>query len=396
MTPDKGMARVLACLMGLFAWMAWGQAAADSKRQDVYWSGFAFTGEASSREDAVPYMDAAVTGRGAEALNMQMLAALHRRPPSHIAVIDGAGLAQLGGTTSATVLAAAIDRETVSIEPIGGQYKILVELALQALLFDFREQQVIASYPMTLQYTDLMSHQPSHADLRSIVEDLVYGSADNQLASILAKTLSDVRLPDAAVRRIQVGGVALSDTARQKLPNGASESLLKATLSHELSKIISSNAGIGLLPPSVGEAIGGTMAARFSDGRVFQLTIPEADYVIRVHIDDWRRGVLKRTPAMRQELFGAFFNIEVLEPHSGTVYFNQPLRKGATKIIPATQEEVDAWSASYETLLAGFDAFAKAASAQPGHRDWLGEQKPGGRSLQQHTKALQELIQSCR
>lgn len=396
MSPNRGMARVLACLVGLSAWMAWGTVAADGGKQDVYWAGFAFTGEASTRGDAVPYTDAAVEGRGAEALNMQMLAALHRNPPTHITVIDGTGLAQLDGTTSATVLAAAIDRETLSIEPIGGQYKVLVELALQALLFDFREQQVIASYPITLQHIDLMGHQPSRGELRAIVENLAYGNGDNHLPEVLASTLAGARLPNAATRRLQVGGVALSDTARQKLPNGTGESLLKATLSHELSKIISSNTGIGLLPPSAGEAIGGTMAARFADGRVFQLAIPEADYVIRVRIDDWRRGVLSQTPAMRQELFGAFFNIEVLEPHSGTVYFSQPLRKGATKVVPATQQDVDAWSASYETLLGGFDAFAKAAAARPGHREWLGEQKPGGRTLQQHTKALQELIQSCR
>ncbi len=95
-------------------------------------------------------------------------------------------------------------------------------------------------------------------------------------------------------------------------------------------------------------------------------------------------------------LFGAFFTAKVTEPFSGKVYFEQPLRKGATKVVPATQWQVDQWSASYETLLAGLDAFAGAAAKRADSRAWLDEQKPGGRPLQQQTQALQELIKSCR
>lgn len=70
----------------------------------------------------------------------------------------------LDGTTSATVLAAALDRELVSVEPIGNQYKVLVEVALQALFFDFRERQVIASYPLTLQRIDVQDYPEGRKD----------------------------------------------------------------------------------------------------------------------------------------------------------------------------------------------------------------------------------------
>ncbi len=138
------------------------------------------------------------------------------------------------------------------------------------------------------------------------------------------------------------------------------------------------------------------MAARFADGKVYQLKIPEPDYVITVQVDALKNGVINETPAMKTMLFGAFFTAKVTEPFSGKVYFEQPLRKGATKVVPVTQWQVDQWSASYETLLAGFDAFAGAAAKRADSRAWLDEQKPGGRPLQQQTQALQELIKSCR
>lgn len=370
-------------------------AQAGNDSQDTYWAGFAYTGQASFRADVVPHTSEAVDKGGIEALNARLLEALRRQPPRSLSLIEDQ-LASLDGSTSSIVLAAAVDRELVSIEPIGEQYKVLVEVALQAIFFDFRERQVVASYPMTLQRIDLADRRPGPDDITGIVAGMIYGDSPTDLPQVLAQSLVDARLPDASVRRLQVGEVAFSDQARQKLPSPSWEPVLRANLAHELTKTMTATTGIGMLPAATGEAIGGVMAARFADGSVYQLKIPEADYVVQLQIDDWRSGVIKETAAMKQMLFGAFFNVRVTEPHSGKVFFQQPLRKGATKVVPVTQQQVDHWSASYETLLAGLDSFAGAAAGRVGHREWLGEQKPGGRPLQQQTRALQELIQSCR
>lgn len=370
-------------------------AQAADKAQQVYWAGFAFTGEQAARSDVAPHSTAVIAERGADALNQQLAGALRRQPPAHLQLISDQ-LARLDGTTSATVLAAALDRELVSVEPIGDQYKVLVEVALQALFFDFRERQVIASYPVTLQRIDLHAYRPSDEDIEAIVAELLYGGAATDLPQALAQTLANAQLPNASMRRLQVGAVTLSDAARAKLPDPAMEGPLRATLAHELSKTLSSNAGIGLLPPATGEAIGGAMAARFADGKVYQLKIPEPDYVVKLQLEAIKSGVVNETAAMKTMLFGAFFQVTVTEPFSGKVYFDQPLRKGATKVVPVTQWQVDQWSASYETVLAGFDAFAGAAAKRADARAWLDEQKPGGRPLQQQIQALQELIKSCR
>lgn len=377
-------------LVSLCTW-----ACADAGKSPVYWAGFAFTGAQSDSHNATPHTNAAISDGGIEALNGKLSSALDRRPAQHLILIRDQ-LAKLDGSTSATVLAAALDRELVSVEPIAGQYKVLVEVALQALFFDFRERQVIASYPVTLQRIDLLDYRPDERQINAIVTGLLYGQADTDLPQVFAQTLATALLPNASVRRLQVGEVTLSDATIQKLPDPSWEASLRAGLAHELSKTLSAATGIGLLPPAAGQAIGGAMAARFADGKVYQLKIPEADYVISLQVDALKNGVVSETAAMKQMLFGAFFSIAVKEPFSGKVFFEQPLRKGATKVVPVTQSQVDQWSASYETLLAGFDAFAGAAAGRSGHKAWLDEQKPGGRPLQQQTQSLQELIKSCR
>ena len=174
----------------------------------------------------------------------------------------------------------------------------------------------------------MQDYRPDNDDIDAIVADLLYGGADTSLSQVLAASLAQARLPDAAVRRLQVGGVTLSDAARAKLPDPKWEAPLRATLAHELSKTLSSNTGVGLLPPASGQAIGGAMAARFADGKVYQLKIPEPDYVIQLQVDALKNGVIEETPAMKTMLFGAFFTAKVSEPFSGKVYFEQPLRRG--------------------------------------------------------------------
>ncbi|WP_260477048.1 hypothetical protein [Stenotrophomonas sp. 278] len=380
---------------GLVVVLASGAVQAADKSQQAYWAGFAYTADQSAVKASTPRTAAVLEARGLPTLNKALWARLNAQKPTQLELIDQP-LAMLDGTTSATVLAAALDRELVSVEPIGGQYKVLVEVALQALFFDFRERQVVASYPITLQRIDVQDYRPDASEVDAIIADLLYGNAATSLPQVLAATLNPAKLPDASVRRLQVGEVTLSDAARAKLPDPALEPVLRATLAHELSKAISSNTGIGLLPPATGQAIGGAMAARFADGKVYQLKIPEADYVIKLKLDAMKHGVINETPAVKTMLFGAFFNVSVVEPFSGKVFFDQPLRKGATKVVPVTQWQVDQWSASYETVLAGLDAFAGAAAKRADSRAWLDEQKPGGKPLQQQTQALQELIKSCR
>ncbi len=380
---------------GLVVVFASGVTQAADKSQQAYWAGFAYTADQSAVKASTPRTAAVLEARGLPTLNKVLWARLSTQKPTQLELIDQP-LAMLDGTTSATVLAAALDRELVSVEPIGDQYKVLVEVALQALFFDFRERQVVASYPITLQRIDVQDYRPDASEVDAIIADLLYGNAATSLPQVLATTLNPARLPDASVRRLQVGDVTLSDAARAKLPDPALEPVLRATLAHELSKAVSSNTGIGLLPPATGQAIGGAMAARFADGKVYQLKIPEPDYVIKLKLDAMKHGVINETPAVKTMLFGAFFNVSVVEPFSGKVFFDQPLRKGATKVVPVTQWQVDQWSASYETVLAGLDAFAGAAARRADSRAWLDEQKPGGKPLQQQTQALQELIKSCR
>jgi len=349
----------------------------------------AYTARAADVERLLPVSSTVVEAEGKHQLSRSLAAALQRRPPKHFD-LQFATLASLDGRSDAIVFAAAVDRESWTVERIAGKYKLLFEIAAEALFFDFRERQILFAYPITLQYIEVLDRPPGPSDLQAAAHRLLFGTASSSLQTVLPAEIHTLALPGSSSRRLQVVSVDLSEQAAAKIPEHQRD---PALIGHEFTKILASTWRLPMLPHARGQAIGGAMAARFDDGRIFNLSIPEPDYRIVLGVDDFRQKTLSETPAVRQQLYGAFFSVLVEEPLSGKAYFSQALRQGGTKIIPASQDMVDSAAAYYETLLAGLSSFAQAANGEA--KTWADEQ-PGGREFRQQMKTFKELIQLCR
>lgn len=364
-------------------------AASQLSPPSVHFAGIAYTGKAADAKSSLPHAHAAIERVTGVELNRQLARAMSVQAPKHFAV-RVAELGSLDGTGSAVVLAVALDRETVSTERIAGQYKLLYELAAQALFFDFREQQVLYSYPVTLQHIEVLAEAPTDEQIQAVADQVVLGREPTSLAGAMAAELENLSLPSPSSRRIQLVDVQLAEgvAGRPDL-----QKLDRELIGHEFSKVLAANLRLPLLPHALGQAVAGAMPARLADGKAFNLNIPKPDYRLVLEVSDFRDKTLKETPAFRQQLYGAFFRVRVDEPLSGAVFFDQPLRQGATKTIPVSQDEVDAAAAYYETLLTGFSSFAQASAGKD--LPWASEQT-GGREFKKQLTALKELIIQCR
>lgn len=377
------------CVALLFFGSAGTAAAAEGTGPQVYFAGIASTGSAGDTATRLPHVHAYLQQPRAILINQQLLRGLTARPPAHFQ-LRSAELASLDGNGGAVVMAVAIDRETVVQEHIAGQHKVLFELAAQALFFDFHERQVLFSYPITLQRIELYPALPTAAQIQAVADEVMAGTGPDSLPAALADELGPLTLPSASSRRLQLTEVVIPPALSARFPAGRIDD---AMVGHEFSKVLASTLRLPLLPYATGQAIGGAMAARVADGTVYNLTIPAPDYRITLEITDFREKTLSETPAVRQQLYGAFYRVRVEEPLSGKVYFDQSLRNGATRTIPASQDEVDSFAAYYETMLGGFSSFAQASSG--GATDWS-RQQTGGRAFSNQLKSLKELINSCR
>lgn len=363
-----------------------------SAQETIYFGGAAFTGAISEANENIPLTHAAIGEAGLVSINQELRRALSVRPPQHFR-LDYTDLAALDGAGSSMAMAIAIDRETITVEQVGAQYKLLIEIATQALFFDFRERMVRFAYPVTIQRIEVTNAPPSNARAAELAQQMLLGESPASLGPAVADALHGMRLPDAASRRLQVVEVTWSDKVATDFPQITRQAQV-GMAGHEFSKILSSGLQLGLLPYQSGHAIGNAMAARFADGRVYNLTIPPADYEIRVALQDFRSGVVKETAGFRQDILGAFFDIRIEEPLSGRSYLSQPLRFGATKTVPASQPAYDKEPAYYETLIAGLATFARSIAGD-GADNWVKEQ-PNARELRANLNSVRELIAKCR
>jgi hypothetical protein len=289
-----------------------------------------------------------------------------------------------------------LDRETISVETIGETRKILVELAGQALFFDFRESAVIAAFPIVNQYRDVKQSAVTREDIAAIVRDMYLGANGVNVLDDFTRTLATARLNPNVSRRIQVTEVKYEPALRSLLPEHLArddDRALRNTLAQEFSKYLSSGQGIPVLPYSVGHAIGNRMAGRFSNGSVFDLRIPEPDYVIRLDLRNLRKIEYERTAAGTSFVYGAYLHINVSEPLSNTVFLDAIIKNGATKIVPASQTSVDDWPAFQEALLALMEKFS-AALAKP-EAAWAAKHSDNA-AVVKEMKTLQKVLQSCR
>ena len=387
-------------LCAALLWMLWLSPGPALAAQDntVYFAGVAFTSAAANVKDAYPYASEALTHEGIVELNRQIQQEIRAQPLRMNVVFDGLG--SIKDSSKSTALALGIDRETTSGERIGNLYKLRVEIAAQALFFDFKERQVLGGFPFIIDFIDVdtSSTPPSSAEIQKAYHDIVFGApGQHSLASQFVSTLANIQIPNAANKHLRVTAVTLGPKAVEYI-QAASTQLDLAEIQHQVAQSfgqsLAQNQHISILPYSSNKAIGSSMAARFIEGEAYQLKIPDADYEIHLNVAGFKKIDQAQSSVARVFLYGAFVDVTVTEPLSGKVYVSQRIKQGETKTVPMTQSTLENWAPARDTMLVLFDNFTKALS--PGHSDWVKSGLPDTSQAKSQLSSLSELVQSCR
>ena len=128
---------------------------------------------------------------------------------------------------------------------------------------------------------------------------------------------------------------------------------------------------VAMLPYTKGQAIGAKMTGRFVDGRAYQLSIPDGDYVIDFHLLGLKTLSQDNEDGKTfNQAFFVFLGIHIEQPDLGKVYFDQPMRGTGTALLLKGQKP--GLSASYlETSAALLDGFAECLRDE--NDDWIAQ-----------------------
>jgi hypothetical protein len=370
--------------------------AAHAAQGTVYFAGIAFTGDASDSTHDFPHLTRLLDGAAVVQVNTGLRRQIDSHPGSTHVSFDQLG--SVKDASDATALALAIDREMTSVEHVGGLYKIRLEISAQALFFDFKEKQILGGLPLVLDYVDVKTSAPTDAEIDAGFRGMVLDTTSpSGLSAQFAAALARAQVPNAATRHLRVTSVTLAEKGKDYLRQYAplvNEDAFRTQVAQEFGKYLSSNQRLAILPYRSNRAIGSNMAARFVEGDVYDLKIPEADYDISLNVAGFKKLEQGRNNVNAVYIYGAFVDVTVQEPLSGKVYFRQSIKQGATKEVPVTQTSVDDWAASYESLLLLFNNLTQAIS-NPGSA-WTKSGLPEGTDAKAQLSSLAELIKSCR
>ena len=136
-----------------------------------------------------------------------------------------------------------------------------------------------------------------------------------------------------------------------------------------VAEALSSRTGVPILPFAKGNAIANVMAIKFADGEIFNITIPKPDYEVRVDIKALKKVLYGQVPAGASYVYGAFADVQIVEPLMDKSYLNASLKNGEVKSVPSTQTYVDDFPAYYDAINQLFVNLSLSIAGQD--RKWI-------------------------
>jgi hypothetical protein len=358
----------------------------------LQFAGFSFISDHAEIESRYPNTSALLK-EAPRLLDKKLLEQLNevRRDDLEIVTSKLANLRQGEGLA----LTLALDDEVVSIEEIGDLHKIVVRLNAQGLVFDFEELSVIASFPIAVEYLDVSTEPPSGEYLRGLVRKLYLGGLEVNLMDEFVASLEAVSIRERFGTRIGVEQVIIGEKATRHLPEYLRESprAARVMVAQSFSKFLSKNQRVSVLPYTKGHAIGNKMSARFSDGRVFTLEIPEPDYSVALDLRGFKKVEFDKQSSGTSWIYGAYLGIKVYESLTQKVFAELSLKNGVTKLVPASQTSVDDWAAYQESLLSLMQETTQQIDDPK--RSWA-KSHSADKSAVKHLKNLQPVMEACR
>ena len=254
--------------------------------------------------------------------------------------ISGFNLLIGGDSDTKISMALAVNRENISVVNIDDVYKIVVNLCCNIIFVNFDGMKVVASYPLYLEYIDVIKEQPTESYKLDIIKKL-YFSEDFSVLKILKERLSNLKLNNDAKLSLKIMNVNLEDEAKDKLDIykdnlGAFESIV----AQKFSDFLSSKLNVSVLPYAK-DYLGARMSLVFSDARVQDFEIPSASYGIDFTLRKLTKELYKEEVGENAYLYGAYSTVKVYGPDLGTQYWEKKVKYGAVKNVPKLQKTVD-------------------------------------------------------
>ena len=328
-------------------------------------AGFAFGGDFSTAKERFPVAFNAINRLAAnDASGIQSFSRkvvqIARATKTGGVTLNTDTLANLKNSDQAFVVALVLTGETTLVEKFSSYSKIFVNLRAEAILFDFKAQTVIRSYPINVSIFDAKTTTPTPADLENLVSTLLFADDGKSLAYQFSKKLEALSIPAPGTKTVQIRKTEIAPAALDLYPEALrSGNIAQSMITDSFSAALSSKTGVPLIPSKISHATG-VMKVRFEDMYDYELKLPEADYVFDVTLKRLVKIQHAKNNVGASYIFGAVIDLSFSEPILKDNFLVSEFKNGEVAVVPAGSESSDDFPA-YQDAIRGL--FTKLSDA---------------------------------
>jgi len=315
--------------------------------QDLYFAGFSFIGDTTQNDNyPVAY---SIYKSNPRILNQELSESLKKLKRTDLNIIkDDLGKQKSG---NALALAYGLQKEAYITYQVEGGYQSKFEVTGLIFVFDYsdNEHKLLTSIPTGKSLSLNTPSRLSKAEVSKVFEAMYLTSKNQKIfntdltTSVFDEWVSNksqLSLENAKIlraskeKRLQVRNIELEDAVKKQIAGNSDyikdEKALKAETARNFERNLSTYQNVPVLPSpySVGQALAGTMIARFAD-TTYELKIPPPDYVIDLTVREFKKAIVdkkvfndayndfKETTVKivyDDYFYGAFITLKVLQP----------------------------------------------------------------------------------
>ena len=280
---------------------------------EVYWAGFAFLGDWNQRDTRYPYT-AEIAGidvqgeKGVSVIDTTLRKKIEGFKAPGFALQHELGDLKTGNSVSVAI---ALSYEDIYVLPFDGDFKASYDIAMNVVVFDFELKKVVAVYPLRFLRNEMYKNQPTKEQHKEVIKDLfISNDRGFNLFDETIKRMQSMVIKSTHGMYLGVNSVELGPKAKDKIPSKLlQDKIIETQIAQQFERALSKSAYVPMVPFTKGEAVGGTMSGRFSNGDSFEWKLPEKDYLINLKL----RGFKEKTSS-EHDGFTSLITLTVLKP----------------------------------------------------------------------------------
>jgi hypothetical protein len=299
---------------------------------DVTFAGFAFLGDVREKEKLYPYSSKLAEEKNASGqtyFNEKLFnEAKSINNPNLNIKLRGLADYDKGDRIS---LAFAVSTEKTRVQKFQEKYLVAYEVYAQIVIFDFTDMKVIATYPIRMQYTDVLNDPPNDKYSLEAFRK-IYGLAPGLKTNIIklwVERMNSIKPKESMGDYIRIAEVDVPAETLAKVPNKASFTKQAGQL---LETFLSANQSVPIVPYFQGGSMA-KMKILFVDGKIYSLKLPPADYEIYLKIRPFEKYVTDQGK-FTKVVYGSFIDLKLSDPVLEETYLDASFRNIPSTIIP--------------------------------------------------------------